>query len=44
MPGIKSEHDLDDSFPPGRRIGGPGTIHWSAGGQATNTKDLWLTE
>ena len=49
MPGIKSEHDLDDILPPGRRIGGPGTIHRSAargatapmGGQAMNTKDPW---
>jgi hypothetical protein len=43
-PGIKNAHDLDDVLPPGRRIGGPGSIRGGAapmGGQAMSAKDAW---
>ena len=32
MPGITSEHDLDDILAPGRRIGGPGSIRGGVAG------------
>jgi hypothetical protein len=46
-PGIKDAHDLDDYLPPGRLIGGPGSIRSARGatapmgGQAMSAKDTW---
>lgn len=46
-PGIKDAHDLDDYLPPGRMIGGPGSIRSARGatapmgGQAMSAKDSW---
>jgi carbon monoxide dehydrogenase subunit G len=46
-PGIKDSHDLDDYLPPGRLIGGPGSIRSARGatapmgGQAMSAKDDW---
>lgn len=46
-PGIKDAHDLDAYLPPGRLIGGPGSIRSARGatapmgGQAMSAKDNW---